>query len=105
MYRTSIGRLRIIAIIEGISYLLLLGVAMPLKYLVGMPLAVKVAGWAHGVLYVFFCMALLQAMREHAWGVTRGLRLFVASLIPFGTFYTDRGLRTAQSDAHIPRNP
>ena len=50
--RSSIGRLRAVALAEGISFLVLLGVAMPLKYLADMPLAVRIAGWLHGLLFI-----------------------------------------------------
>ena len=61
---TSIAQLRRIGYAEAISFLVLLGVAMPLKYLAGMPMAVKVVGWIHGVLFVAYCFALRRAMRE-----------------------------------------
>jgi len=57
MLKTSIGRLRTIALIEGISFIVLLGIAMPLKYLAGMPQAVTFAGWLHGMLFIAFCIA------------------------------------------------
>ncbi|MEC9073494.1 MAG: DUF3817 domain-containing protein, partial [Myxococcota bacterium] len=62
MLSSSIGRLRLIGWIEGTSYLLLVGVAMPLKYLAGQPMAVKITGWIHGLLFMLFCLILLQTM-------------------------------------------
>lgn len=96
MLSTSIGRLRVIGLIEGLSYLLLLGVAMPLKYLAGEPLAVRVVGMAHGLLFVLFCFALLAALIEHRWSLLRGAAYFVASLLPFGTFVIDGQLKREQ---------
>lgn len=93
MLRTPIGRLRVIGFLEGISYLVLLGIAMPLKYLAGMPMAVKMFGWAHGVLFVAFCAALLQVFLVHRWSLFKAGIAFVASLLPFGTFVLDRRLR------------
>ncbi len=93
MLKTTLGRLRLIALIEGISYLLLLGVAMPLKYLWGMPIAVRVVGMAHGILFVLFCAALFQAFLERRWTLFRAGLVFVSSLVPFGTFVMDRELR------------
>ena len=93
MLATPIGRLRLAGIVEGISYLVLLGVAMPLKYFAGMPLAVRWTGWAHGVLFVLFCLALLGAMRARRWSLARAAWVFVAALVPFGTFAIDGRLR------------
>jgi integral membrane protein len=92
MKKTSIAQLRQIGWIEGVSYLLLLGVAMPLKYFAGMPMAVKVVGWAHGVLFVLFCFALLKAMLDARWSLYRGAIVFIAALLPFGPYLVDRRL-------------
>lgn len=88
-----IQTLRILGNIEGISYLLLLGVAMPMKYFFEMPMAVKVAGMAHGVLFVAYCLLLAPCMKKFAWKLRFGIYLFLATLIPFGTFVTDRKLK------------
>ena len=93
MATTPIGRLRIVAFVEGCSYLLLLGVAMPLKYLAGLPLAVKIVGSIHGGLFILFCVALLQAMLAARWSILRASVVFVSSLIPFGTFVIDGQLK------------
>ena len=100
---TPIGRLRAIGLAEGVSFLVLLGVAMPLKYLAGMPLAVKIVGWLHGVLFVAFCVALAQAMRAHGWSYRRAAACFIASLVPFGTFVMDRSL--AREEAELRGGP
>jgi len=76
--------------IEGYSYLLLLFVAMPIKYLFAMPLAVKVVGMIHGVLFVLFCYYLLKAWQEAEWSFKDSTLFFIASLIPFGTFFTKK---------------
>ena len=67
MLSSSVGRLRAAGMIEGVSFLLLLGVAMPLKYFAGMPLAVKIGGWVHGLLFLTFCMVLLVAHTAEKW--------------------------------------
>ena len=90
---SSIHNLRILGNIEGVSYLILLGIAMPLKYWWGIPLTVKVVGMAHGILFVAYCLLLATCMKKHAWSFLFGLYLFVATLIPFGTFITDRKLK------------
>ena len=93
-----IRNLRILGNIEGVSYLLLLGVAMPLKYFYDMPIAVKITGMAHGVLFMAYCVLLALCMRRFNWTRNFGLYLFVATLIPFGTFVTDRKLKEKSSD-------
>ncbi|MGH7788688.1 MAG: DUF3817 domain-containing protein [Candidatus Binatia bacterium] len=99
MPQTPIAKLRLAAILEGISFLVLLGIAMPLKYLQGIDAAVKVVGWAHGVLFIIFCVALLVAMRAARWSVVQAGTVFVAALIPFGPFLIDGRLRQAEAAA------
>ena len=93
MLKSSIGRLRAIGLTEGASYLVLLGVAMPLKYFAGIPMAVKIAGWAHGVLFVLFCAALAQVFFSARWSIGRAAGVFLAALLPFGTFVIDGRLK------------
>ena len=95
----SIDHLRLAGKVEGVSYLLLLGVAMPLKYLAGMPLAVKIAGWAHGVLFVAFVIVLVLAMVRAKLAFAHACTAFVASLLPFGPFVIDRRLAACLSRA------
>ncbi len=90
--------LRILGNIEGVSYLLLLGVAMPLKYAYDMPAAVKITGMAHGVLFVGYCLLLAFCLKRFNWSLKFGVYLFIATLIPFGTFVTDRKLRDKVTD-------
>jgi integral membrane protein len=97
LLRTPIGRLRVIAFIEGCSYLLLLGVAMPLKYFAGAPLAVRIVGSIHGGLFVAFCAALLHVTIVERWSLLRGLLVFASSLVPCGTFMVDPSLRREQA--------
>ncbi|WOO42498.1 DUF3817 domain-containing protein [Rubellicoccus peritrichatus] len=97
--KDAIHRLRVIGLIEGISFLLLMGIAMPLKYIWDMPMAVKVVGWAHGVLFIGFCILLLVAMILARWSFARGALFFVAALIPFGPFLVDKRLRVYADEA------
>lgn len=97
--KTAIGRLRVVGMIEGVSFLLLLGVAMPLKYLAGQPMAVKVVGWIHGVLFVWFCYVLMRAKAENDWDLKKTAIPFIASLIPFGPFLIDKRLKALEDDA------
>ena len=87
------GRFRFVALAEGVSYLILLGIAMPLKYFAGYSLAVQVTGWAHGVLFTLFCIFLIQVWIQYRWKFGKVLGAFMASLLPFGTFVLDRKLR------------
>jgi len=89
LIKSALGRLRIVAFLEGISYLVLLGIAMPLKYFVGLPQAVRVVGMAHGVLFVLFVILLIQVATEKSWSFKKSALSFVSSLVPFGTFYAD----------------
>jgi len=82
-----------IAFLEGISYLLLLLIAMPLKYFAGIPDGVKYIGWAHGVLFVLFCFYLLKVWVGLKWSFGKALIAFIASLLPFGTFVLDARLK------------
>jgi integral membrane protein len=82
--------LRSVALTEGVSFLVLLGIAMPLKYLAGMPAAVKLVGWTHGVLFMLLVGALAHAVRTRGWTVSRAGIVFVSALLPFGPFVVDR---------------
>lgn len=87
---SALGRFRLISFAEGISFLILLGIAMPLKYIWNMPEAVKVAGMLHGALFVTYCILLLMAMIDLKWKFTTALMLFLASILPFGFLLAER---------------
>ncbi|MFB9053692.1 DUF3817 domain-containing protein [Formosa undariae] len=81
--------LRIVGFLEGISYILLLGVAVPVKYVLDDPQYVKLLGMPHGLLFVAYIVLALLVGIELKWSVkTIGLVL-IASLVPFGTFIAD----------------
>jgi len=88
-----ISLLRRAALIEAVSFLVLVGIAMPLKYLAGQPLAVKIVGWIHGLLFVIFCVALLRVWISARWLFGRVVMIFIAALLPFGPFVVDRRMR------------
>jgi integral membrane protein len=92
MFDKSIRNLRVIGILEGISFLVLLCIAMPLKYFMDMPLAVKYVGWAHGVLFILYIPAVLLARKAMQWNFFQVVVALAASLVPFGTFVLDRQL-------------
>lgn len=88
----AVRTLRMIGWAEAVSFLLLLGVAMPLKYLAGQPLAVRIVGMLHGVLFMTYGLALVRVHVVERWPATRTLLFFVAALLPFGPFLADRVL-------------
>ncbi len=85
--------LRRIALAEGTSFLALLGVAMPLKYMAGLPQAVLLVGWIHGLLFMLFGVALLAAMFSRCWSFGRTALVFGSALVPFGPFLLDKRIR------------
>ena len=99
---TPLGRFRIVAFWEGVSFLLLLFVAMPLKYGLGIDMAVRVIGMAHGVLFIVYVVAL--GLAAPVLGVGRAILAFVLSLVPCGTFGSKPGcgVTSARSNADPP---
>ncbi len=93
MFKSPVHTLRLLALTEGVSFLVLLFIAMPLKYWGGMPAAVKVVGWAHGLLFVLLCFALLNVLLSRHWPVSRAALVFIAALLPFGPFVIDRRIK------------
>jgi len=94
-----VGRVRQVGKIEGVSFLLLLGVAMPLKYGMGMDMAVKIVGWAHGVLFILLAWLVLMALLGKSLSFKHSVLMMVASLLPFGPFVIDR--RLAEDEAGV----
>lgn len=90
MLKTDIGRLRVIAFLEGLSFLLLLFVAMPMKYYGGYEHATKELGMIHGGLFVTYVIAVFPARETEKWSVLTTLIVLAASVFPFGTFVVDR---------------
>ena len=87
---TNLGRLRLIAFIEGTSFLVLLFIAMPLKYLYDQPQAVRSVGTVHGLLFVLYVLYVFLTKIEHRWDLVKTARLLLISFIPFGNFYADK---------------
>lgn len=90
-------RFRKTAFWEGVSFLLLLGIAMPIKYGLGNPYPVKVIGMAHGLLFIAYVLFLIQCAMEYDWPFKKSALAFVASLLPFGPFIFDRRLEKESS--------
>lgn len=86
----TIRRFRIVAIAEGISYLAIFFVSMPLKYIWHIGWPNKVIGLAHGVLFVLYLFYALQLFTKLDWPKKRIIPVGLASIIPFGTFWLER---------------
>jgi len=91
LLKTALGRLRIVAFIEGCSYLLL-GITMILKYKFSLPQPNYIVGLAHGIFFILYLFLLLQVSFLYRWNIYKIFMAFLASLIPFGTFYADKVL-------------
>lgn len=89
----ALAQFRRLSLAEGWSYLLLLLVAMPLKYGADWPYAVKYLGWLHGLLFVLYCGYVVALMLLLKWSFKRGFVAVLAALLPFGPFVFDRSLR------------
>ena len=85
--------LRKAGIAEGISFLVLLGIAMPLKYFFGQPMAVTIVGWAHGILFVAFIFLAWEFKTDRNKKMRWFATAFVAALLPAGTFFFDKKLK------------
>ncbi|SEB16995.1 DUF3817 domain-containing protein [Pedobacter hartonius] len=87
-----------VAIAEGLSYLALLLIAMPLKYFAGMPLAVRYTGWAHGMLFVLYGAFVIMCAMEYKWKLGKIVLVFLASLLPFAPFIVEKRLHEGAED-------
>jgi integral membrane protein len=91
LFNSKLGRLRLAGLLEGISLLVLVFVAVPLKYLNNDPSLVKSLGPVHGILFLWFVINTLSVGVEYRWRfATTTWKVLVACMIPFGTFYIDR---------------
>ena len=80
---------RIIALLEGISYVLLLGIATPIKYLSNDPQYVKLLGMPHGILFILYLIFAFWLRPDFNWNKRQFIWVILASIIPFGTLYID----------------
>ena len=85
--------LRRAGIAEGISFLVLIGIAMPLKYFFHQPMAVKIFGWAHGILFVAFLVMAWEYKTDSKKNLKWFATAFLAAIIPTGTFFFDKKLK------------
>jgi integral membrane protein len=78
---------------EGLSFIILIAIAMPLKYMAGMLLPVRIVGMAHGILFILYSVFLLQAALTYKWKFMKTSAAFLLSFIPMGTFFLEMLLR------------
>lgn len=93
LFKTNVGRLRILGFLEGLSLLVLVFIAVPLKYFSHDPSLVKAMGPIHGGLFLLFIFNALSVGVEQQWKFKETTwKVLLACFIPFGTFYIDRQL-------------
>ena len=89
MFKNSLPKFLLVAFLEGCSFLLF-AITMPLKYLMGLPKPNYFIGMAHGVLFLLYLVLLFQVSYQYKWSLKKIALSFIASLIPFGTFYANK---------------
>src|SRR5690554_4331561 len=89
----NIKTLRLVGLFEGISFLLLLFIAMPMKYMMDNPILVKYVGMGHGVLFVLFLVVLFAVCEKQKWSLGMFMISLIASILPFGPFIFDMKLK------------
>lgn len=97
---SPIRAFRMTALAEGTSFLILLCIAMPMKYFMGMPLAVRIVGLIHGILFLLYVGQLARLRTKYQWDNRFCMQAFVASILPFGTFLFDKYLREKEAAAN-----
>lgn len=96
MFKTNLGLLRIIGLMEGVSCLFLFGIAMPLKYIWDNDNFIYSTGLAHGLLFTLYIFFVLLVTYQLKWSFSKCFWAILAGFVPFGTFIADKKLfRTA----------
>lgn len=88
---------RRISIAEGTSFLVLLLIAMPLKYAANLPVAVMIAGTVHGLLFIAYCLFALDGWTKLEWTTKRTALVLLGGVLPAGAFFVERSLRTEEA--------
>ena len=101
-YQNLLRKLRIAGFAEAFSWLLLLFFAMPLKYFMGKPLAVKYVGWAHGVLFMVYVALLAICFLRYKWSFIKTATGVFFAFLPFGTLYFDKTLQKDEAGINHP---
>ena len=89
----NIKTLRWVGLLEGISFLLLIFIAMPMKYIWGNPILVKYVGMGHGVLFIAFLAVLFIVCEKQKWSIQIFILGLIASILPFGPFIFDKKIK------------
>ncbi len=97
--QSTLARFRLLALIEGVSLLVLVLIAMPMKYYLAQGWLVPWVGWTHGVLFLTYLVASLAVSHKLGWSIGLWLLSFLASVLPFGTFVLDLKLKRMQANA------
>ena len=92
LLKTNLGRLRIVGFLEGMSFIILMGIGMPLKYYFANPVPNRIIGMAHGLLFVLYVLMVFIVKLELKWSIGKMLLAWIASIVPFGTFIADHKL-------------
>lgn len=104
MLKTSLSRLRLVSLAEGISYLVLLYFAVYHKRILGEDEAIAVPGMIHGLLFVLFCFALLNVWIARRWTFKKAAFAFMCSLLPFAPFYLERKLKAEEEALAVTKS-
>ena len=93
----SLRRFRLVAVLEGLSLLVLVFGAVPLKHLAGQPLGVRIVGPIHGVFFLLYAWAVYRAVDDDKWTKSQAAWAMLAAVIPFGTFVLEARIRRDES--------
>lgn len=93
----QLRRMRFASLLEGSTLMILIGIAVPLKYLEGLSVATSIVGPIHGMAFIFYFWMLIQTVSDEKWALNDVIRMIVAALIPFGTFVNERALARRQA--------
>jgi integral membrane protein len=88
----SVRQFKVVAFLEGVSFLILLGIAMPLKYIFDLPASTQVVGMAHGILFIAYVLMVVLIRKQLNWNLKTTALALTASVLPFGPFVVDRKL-------------
>lgn len=102
MLSTPIGRLRLISVLEAITYLVLLFIAVPVKYGADKPVLVQIMGPVHGTFFILYVIQTLDVRSKLKWDGAMTMKVLVAAVIPFAPFVVERRLRALESGAAAP---
>jgi len=94
-FSNALSRFRLVAFVEGCSWIFLSLIAEPIKYF-GNDKPMKISGMIHGILFIIFVVALINVWKERKWKFSRALVAFLWSFVPFGMFVFDRSLKREQ---------